>query len=176
MSLERGSRGRTALEQASRKRTKKQTDGKKPGIGFVIIGGVILLWGVRMLWSAAVTSILFSRMDVMDFLGGIAFCISGYRIMTGKEKKKKKGTPQQEKTAPRRSRQPAEEELWKQYIPKATEQKSRGFSFRENNHQHILPTGIPVEKQLEQLDVLMGAGLYTKQQYQEAKRKILARR
>jgi len=174
MSLGRGSRGRAALEQASRERGKKETNGKKPGVGSVIAGGFILLFGIRLLWSAAVTSILFSRMDVMDFLGGAVFCISGYKLMLGKEKVKKE-KPKKE-PGQRPSRQIREEEQWKQYIPKSVETKTSGFSFKANDHRHILPTGISVEKQLKQLDVLMGAGLYTKEEYRAAKVKILSRR
>lgn len=152
----------------------KQAGNKKPGIGLVIAGVLILLWGVRQIYSVAIQAIFLSRMDPLQLVGGILFCISGYQVMTGKEKKKKKEKPQESKSASRRSRQSAEEEQWKKYIPKAVEPKNSGFSFRADHHQHIQPTGISTEKRLAQLDTLMGAGLYTREEYKNEKDRILS--
>lgn len=153
----------------------KQAGNKKPGIGLVIAGVLILLWGVRQIYSVAIQAIFLSRMDPLQLVGGILFCISGYQVMTGKEKKKEKKTkPKKTEASPRKSRQSAEEEQWKKYIPKAVEPKSSGFSFRADHHQHIQPTGISTEKRLAQLDTLMGAGLYTREEYKNEKDRILS--
>ena len=152
----------------------EKSGGKKPDKMTLISGGIILLIGFYQLISVAILTILRSEMDVIGLISSIVFCVSGYKIMLGKEKvkKEKKGT----EPGQRPSRQNKEEEQWKQYIPKPVETKSSGFSFKANDHRHILPTGISVEKQLEQLDVLLGAGLYTKEEYRAAKAKILSRR
>ena len=47
------------------------------------------------------------------------------------------------------------------------------FSFGGDDHQHITVTGISREKRLEQLKVHYAAGLYTREQYLEARRRIL---
>ena len=163
-------RGRTIPRQAPEKQS-----GKKPDKASLISGSIVLLIGLYQLISVAILTILRSRMDVVAFISSIVFCVSGYRIITGKEKpKKKKENPQESKSAPRKSRQPAEEEQWKKYIPKAVEPKNSGFSFRADHHQHIQPTGISAEKRLAQLDTLMGAGLYTREEYKKEKDRILS--
>ena len=50
----------------------------------------------------------------------------------------------------------------------------RTMAPEEVTHEHIRATGIGKEKQLEQLEVLRGAGLYTEEEYREKKQKILA--
>ena len=167
MSYGRDLRSRPTMQPAP-----ERSGGKKPEKTTLIAGGIVLLIGFYQMISVVILTILRSEMDVIAFISSVIFCVSGYKIMLGKEKVKtvKKG----KESGPLHPRQ--EEEQWKQYIPKPVETKSSGFSFKANDHRHILPTGISVEKQLEQLDVLLGAGLYTKEEYRAAKAKILSRR
>ena len=52
----------------------------------------------------------------------------------------------------------------------------RTMAPEEVTHEHIRATGIGKEKQLEQLEVLRGAGLYSEEEYKEKRKEILTQR
>lgn len=53
-------------------------------------------------------------------------------------------------------------------------QETDAFSFTDSEHRHIVESGLSIEKRLEQLKVHYEAGLYTKEEYHQARRKILS--
>ena len=148
---------------------------KKQGKGKVLPGSIVLLVGLYQLVSALAMTILFDRLDVISLITSFLFTLTGYRIMVGKEPLKKETKKQETPAGTSRFHPQAEEERWKTSTQKAV-QSRQSFSARGDNHQHILVTGITKEKQLEQLQVLMEAGLYTKEEYRAEKEKILSRR
>lgn len=125
---------------------------KKPTLINVIVGLFALLVGVWTTFSCLVLMIVGDRLDVFGLISGPLMCLSGYQVLTGKAKKKAKKKAAEDP-------EPA--------------QSVRSFSFRADHHEHIVPTWLFTQRQLEQLNTLMGAGLYTREQYLEAKAKIL---
>lgn len=101
---------------------------------------------------------------LVPFVMGLVLFIAGLYLIVGKGKKKResgglfKGKTREETFTPSR--------------PTA----KPSFSFRENDHQHIVPTGLSVERQLEQLEILRGAGLYTREEYLAKKHQILGQK
>ena len=149
---------------AQRLSNRNETQRKKSGGVGKVIGTIFGFYsGAQLLASGIVATAALGP-------GGIPFIILGAVILflvvfsmvsSGKKNRKKQetadfSTPRQVTNQPR----PTE---------------TRSFSFRGDNHQHILAAGISVEKRLEQLDTLYHAGLYTKEQYLLEKQKIKSR-
>lgn len=66
--------------------------------------------------------------------------------------------------------------FWEQagaYLPFEDNEES-GFSFDKEDHEHITVTHLSTQKRLEQLKIHYSAGLYTKEQYRQAKQEILS--
>ena len=125
-------------------------------------GLLALLLGLRFI-KAGLDQLLFRGFYpamLVPFVLGLGLFVGGICILAGKGKKKGefKGLRRKDR-----------EESFTPSRPTA----KPSFSFRENDHQHIVPTGLSVERQLEQLETLRGAGLYTKEEYIEKKREIL---
>ena len=135
----------------------------KGNVGNLIFGGLLVLFGFRFLFSSAIVAMTVGYVSVSSIVIGALLTFFGFRMMVRK-KKDEGGRKAREKTfAPPTARR----------SPSHSPRPSSTFSFRGTDHQHILPTGLSAEKRLEQLNVLRDAGLYTKEQYQEAKAKIL---
>ena len=130
--------------------------------GAWLASAILLFTGVQFLGVGINLGMYFGNIGVPFAVIGIILLGLAVRIFVGKL-----GSGVVEKTA--------------QAVFRKTEEKKfasarpapQNFSFRGGDHQHIVPTGISVEKQLAQLEVLRNAGLYTKEQYREAKAKIL---
>ena len=129
-----------------------------------IIKGIVALYlGLRSL-GLGVNDLFFRRFHpvmLIPFVMGIALFALGIYLLAGK------GRVKSQSSAPRKRKD--REESFAPSRPTA----SPSFSFRGNDHQHIVPTGLSVERQLEQLETLRGAGLYTKEEYLVKKRQIL---
>ena len=131
----------------------------------VVKGMVALYLGVRSLGLGIDTLLYrgFRLVMLVPFVMGLVLFIVGLYLIAGKGKKKREFKGLSRKTR---------EETFTPSRPTA----KPSFSFRENDHQHIVPTGLSVERQLEQLETLRGAGLYTREEYLAKKHQILGQK
>ena len=121
---------------------------------------MMLYFGIQFLASGITTSVIIGPVGVPILIIGVLLIFFGIFSVVRKSNREK---------------EKSEFSIAKRVtdLPRPTEKAS--FSFRGDHHQHIVVTGISVEKQLEQLDTLYHAGLYTKEQYLLEKQKIKSR-
>jgi len=127
----------------------------------IITGGLALFMGFEMLYVALNIAIWtgFAMESLLFVILGLLLIFAGFLTIRGKKEtdERKEMRQMQAKTRVRH----------------ATEEAP--FSFSGEHHEHIVPTGISIDRQMEQLRVLYEAGLYTKEEFDIEKRKILSR-
>ena len=130
---------------AQRLQDRPVNKGAKKG-GDVLKGLIAIYLGLRAI-GLGMDSLFYSGIHLavlISFALGIVLFVTGLRRIAGKEKKKResgglfKGRNREDTFTPSR---PTSDPT---------------FSFRADDHQHIRPAGLSVERQLEQLEVLWG--------------------
>ena len=133
---------------------------KSGSVGKWIKFFIMLYFGIQCSAAGITTSVIVGPMGVPILIIGVLLIFFGVFSVVRKSKREKEKS---EFSIPKRVTD----------VPRPTEKAS--FSFRGDHHQHITVTGISKEKQLEQLNTLYHAGLYTKDQYLLEKQKIKGR-